>query len=289
MSKDISVIFSFGPSFHGATLLSLILGNHSQIAALGDTLPSKKFDQICGCGEKVSNCKFWEGLIKKIKEGMNYLIIEFPSIFPYNLKVNAALVFVLGLFLNKAGIVYKGSFSRQYKEFFEYVTRYYDKKILLDGAKSLCRYLFVKGSDCRVVGTIHLTRDPRAFVASSISNSNMTINDAIFQYNMYHITLLMINYLIPSAPYIRIKYENLTDYPNLVIKNILKELKLNDEELLQPIEKNVHWMGNSSLFYFTGEVYHNEKWRHALDLEQQSYVLHKTAFLCRKFGYNLNP
>ena len=33
------VAFVVCPSFHGATLLALLLNNHSQISALGDMLP----------------------------------------------------------------------------------------------------------------------------------------------------------------------------------------------------------------------------------------------------------
>src|SRR5687767_3354981 len=46
------------PSYHGATLLSLVLGNHSRILAMGDTIP-KDMRGRCGCGLRRRECPFW--------------------------------------------------------------------------------------------------------------------------------------------------------------------------------------------------------------------------------------
>jgi hypothetical protein len=47
------------PSFHGATLVSLILGNRSRVLSLGDTVATKPSDH-CGCGALVAECEFWQ-------------------------------------------------------------------------------------------------------------------------------------------------------------------------------------------------------------------------------------
>ena len=46
------------PSFHGATLLSLVIGNHSRMLSLGDTVATEP-GHHCGCGALVAECPFW--------------------------------------------------------------------------------------------------------------------------------------------------------------------------------------------------------------------------------------
>lgn len=57
--------FVLAPSYHGATLLSILLNTHPQVAALGDTVP--KWDHVCACGVNVDNCEFWAPIISELK------------------------------------------------------------------------------------------------------------------------------------------------------------------------------------------------------------------------------
>lgn len=87
--------FVLCPGFQGATLISLILNNHSQLFALGDTNPTRRYDQRCACGERVSLCNFWQGLRRhadtdRFKSYENMLPI-YPKFVP-NHKVNQVLV-----------------------------------------------------------------------------------------------------------------------------------------------------------------------------------------------------
>ncbi len=54
--------FVLSPSYHGATLLSKLINAHPELTALGDTYPSNAFDQVCGCGVRVSVCPFWQAV-----------------------------------------------------------------------------------------------------------------------------------------------------------------------------------------------------------------------------------
>ena len=54
--------FVLAPSYHGATLLAKLHNAHPDLTALGDTYPSHAFDQVCGCGERVSRCPFWQAV-----------------------------------------------------------------------------------------------------------------------------------------------------------------------------------------------------------------------------------
>src|SRR5680860_1773785 len=54
--------FVLSPSYHGATLLAKLINAHPEVTALGDTMPSNRFDQVCGCGTRVSACHFWQAI-----------------------------------------------------------------------------------------------------------------------------------------------------------------------------------------------------------------------------------
>src|SRR5918911_1327506 len=58
-ARPMRVAFVVCPPFHGATLLALLLNNHSQISALGDMLPLRDRNQLCACGQPSRKCDFW--------------------------------------------------------------------------------------------------------------------------------------------------------------------------------------------------------------------------------------
>ena len=57
--------FVLCPSFHGATLLAVLLNNHPDIVTLGDTNPTRAYDQICACERLVSECPFWQEVARE--------------------------------------------------------------------------------------------------------------------------------------------------------------------------------------------------------------------------------
>ena len=52
------------PSFHGATMLSALLSNHSAICSAGDGNPATRDPNLipCKCGRKIASCDFWQGI-----------------------------------------------------------------------------------------------------------------------------------------------------------------------------------------------------------------------------------
>ena len=97
------------PSYHGATLLSLILGNHSKVEALGDTVPTTAFNHQCGCGNYVAECDFWKGLATRIPDrGREHLFLTRPQIFDRSHWVGSALY---GTFLDRLVLWRSGNMS----------------------------------------------------------------------------------------------------------------------------------------------------------------------------------
>jgi hypothetical protein len=75
--------FVLSPSYHGATLLSKLINAHPELTALGVTYPSNGFDQVCGCGKKVSECPFWQAIKADVGAerypGTRVMLPQFPG------------------------------------------------------------------------------------------------------------------------------------------------------------------------------------------------------------------
>ena len=276
--------FLLAPAYHGATLLSLVLGNHTQIISLGDTLPTNDFDQVCGCGSKVSQCEFWQNIKNTIPcEPSNKLLPEYYSLIG-NKSINKVAVYLLLLLANKVGLKFhNNSFLRTYTAFLEYVLRYYNKDIFIDGCKSINRYLSVKASNNSIGGVLYLVRDPRAFALSAKKGLGISVDEAANIYNSFHSRVLMtLNFL--KEKYLMVTYEEFIEKPDDVLGGILEFMNVDNENILLPINKNVHWMGNSSLFNFDGNLYENQKWKEQLNPDEQNLVMFKTAKVCTKLA-----
>jgi len=270
------VIFILAPSYHGATLLSLNLGNHDKIASLGDTIPTLEFDQTCGCGKKVSQCQFWQRIRYLIPErGESSFIPRYPKLVKYS-NLNRYIVYSSALFINKLGFTWNATpFFKSYNRFVGFVLDYYNKPIFIDGAKSISRYLSVKAAGGNVLGIIHIVRDPRGYVTSAKKNK-LSISSACKQYNSYHKKVYNTTRLLKEKS-ILVEYEQLTKEPQRIIEAVLDFFELNKKGyVVKGIGSDIHWMGNSSLFKFDGRFYQNTKWMDELTDDEQMFIYRKT-------------
>src|SRR5262249_23449475 len=80
--------FALSPSFHGMTLLAKLLNAHPKAVCVGDTYPSNRYDQTCGCGKKVSDCEFWQTVKRSVRMGSDATA---PHLLPLTPKVFGGL------------------------------------------------------------------------------------------------------------------------------------------------------------------------------------------------------
>ena len=62
-ANDFTVSFMFSNWYSGATLLAILLNNHSELTCNGETFPFKVGDSgiyICSCGKSLLNCAFYK-------------------------------------------------------------------------------------------------------------------------------------------------------------------------------------------------------------------------------------
>jgi hypothetical protein len=271
--------FLVAPSFHGATLLAKLLNAHPQIVSLADTYPSNRFDQICGCGTYVSQCRFWKAI--KARVGAQRYISS-PSMLPIYPKIlDASLdrylynVLPLGTLSHLIPRQEKKRFRADYRGFLQAV---YDQQdgnrpdVFVDGVKSVSRILAMIASGEGIDGVIHLVRSPSDFVKSSMKGKGENVyalSERAYSWRIYHNRAYKLE---RYAPYVRVSYERLTDYPDVTIGKILEFLGVSRVavgELLNNTGAPWHFVGNASLFDFDARIHRS---RHSLGRKQSLLV-----------------
>lgn len=283
--KDIWCILC--PSYHGATLLSLILGNHSKVAALGDTVPTTAFKHRCGCGEHVAECDFWKGLAAKIPDrGREHLFYTRPQMLDRSrwMRFGAWPLLCSGVRLD---LNYRiEPFATSVELLAEEACKAKNADIFVDGFKDVTRYLSARLSGLPVVGAIHLVRDPRAFAASCvrIKKRNISVQDAANLWVKLHGRLEMTK-KVAGGQWVFLRYEDFVRNPVKAIQEIFSTMGLHDEDVVKSIDPGAHWVGSSSLREFSGQISLEEKWHHELTPEEIVIVEKITASTMQTYGY----
>lgn len=297
------------PSFHGSTLLHLLLNNHSRISALGDTNPSRAYDQMCACGRKVSQCDYWLGISTRLRsDRFEHRKLMLP-ILPWPLEsyrvegravpvtrsepVNraigrtaAAVLDVVLPFLWRRGTRRLDNYFRLYSTYYEHVLALHGTQMIVDGSKSGRKVaLFARRLPPGDVKVIHLVRDPRGFAASWRHNGEgKDVGAAAWLWRDIHGRY---EALQTNLPYCRVRYEDLaTDTPG-ELERILEFIEAEPQALIAPPQhpEKHHLMGNRMLFTFDGTVRLDEAWRERLTVDEQRLVLARAGELARKLGY----
>jgi hypothetical protein len=274
------------PSFHGATLLSLLIGNHSSVLSLGDTVATKP-DHHCGCGSLVSDCSFWRQVGFGWRQPEVFTPIPpRPELFT-SPPLNQAATILCSVGALKFGLKLRfGRFAEAYEHQLDVCRKFADFKVFIDGYKSVSRYCASKAAGFPVQGVIHVLRDPRAFAASS-KQKRIPIHESAAQWSSAHTTISRVTGLTGERV-IEVRYERLCASPEEELSRLQSWMKLDPEPLLHPISPGRHWVGNRTIRSFTGEVSFREGWRTALDPEERAQIQRICGPEAARFGYDLS-
>lgn len=275
--------FILAPSFHGATLLSLLLSNHSRIVSLGDTLPTLKFDQGCGCGKRVSECEFWSSIrVANPGRGRFHFLPEYCVIS----KIPAVNLGLLYLFYALGIKRHCADFVDGYRTLTEALAGHRGSAaIFVDGFKSISRYMSCSISGLDASGVIRLVRDPRAFCLS-MKKVGATVEDAAKAWCRYYraVDLLGIRF---GYRVVTVSYEALCTGCEETLAEVLAFMGLNREDLQRKVGDDVHWIGNASLINFDGTVTMTnlEKWKQELSVDEIRAVERIAGNRMKRYGY----
>ncbi|MAT50402.1 MAG: hypothetical protein CMK32_04365 [Porticoccaceae bacterium] len=257
--------FIVAQNFHGTTLLSKLLNDHPAVVSLGDTYPSNRLDQICGCGEPVSSCRFWNAVADDVGSeryrACSHLLPDYPRI------VGGGGDRVLYNFLRPGMLsrlipgVDRKTFARDFEAFEASVHKHGGRPeatVFVDGVKSISRVYALMAAGVRVDGVIHLYRDPGDYIKSTMKQKGNSWRVLLQQLVMYRLFHRLARRTAAWVPYRSVTYEGLADDPVGTLNVLFRFLRVTPkpvaELVLHKREEPWHFMGNASLFGFDGTI-----------------------------------
>ncbi len=263
--------FVLAPSFHGATLLAKLLDSHPRVVCLGDTYPSNLYDQVCGCGARVSTCAFWQAVKSEVDAERYTNFPDLLSLHPHLLgEPVAKLVYdnlpasVLKLLAHTAAVK---TFRSDYERFLEAIyARCKDRapEVFVDGVKLSSRVKALVSAGAEVDGVLHLVRNAGDFARSLAKETGDSVGNTAKAAIIWRRRHRKAAKLKKALPYLRVDYESLcgdTDATLAKIFSFLQVAPITLEDLRGQPARPWHFMGNASLFKFD---WHIEEKRHSL-------------------------
>jgi Sulfotransferase family len=294
-------VFVLCPAFHGATLFGLLLNNHSEISALGDTFPRRSYDQLCSCGQMVSRCAFWIEVGRRVAAdrflSCPYLVPILPRLVngrDLNSACNLSLAgaaWIAGPTLWKIAPDSSREFIEVVDAFERAVLEAHGTSIFVDGHKNLARAMVLATMTPRQrpLKLLHLVRDPRGYRNSSHRYQGRTAAADARKWKRQHGLILHVARLLGWAGYMRVRYEDLCADPDGVMAQVFRFLGIGPQAVvgLPRAEKKYHLMGNRMLHSFDGAVRLDASWREHLTASEQETTVRVAGPLARRFGYRI--
>jgi hypothetical protein len=252
--------FALSPSFHGMTLLAKLLNAHPKAVCVGDTYPSNRYDQTCGCGKKVSDCEFWQAVKRSVRMSSDATT---PHLLPLTPKIVGGLSDQIFFRLLPIKILTHFVPKKENHAFVSGFTGFVDTiyklsaggrpEVYVDGVKSLSRVRALLAAGETIDGIVHLVRDPVDYAISSTKygkQGHINLARQAYIWRSQHRDIERLSAHVPSC---RIDYEDLCANPDKTLLRIFAFLGLSPmtfDELRCSDNEPWHFLGNSSLFEF---------------------------------------
>jgi hypothetical protein len=244
------IIYIAGYGRSGSTILDTLLGNHPLIFGSGELahfFAEWLRDASCSCGEKLSDCLFWQ-------EVMDHLWATLP-----NLELVAAKQVTRRIesSLRRLSIdsdAHNEFYCSLWKAMTAAISQVSGKKIIVDSSKSgrrCARRIQTLSRLCGLdVSVIHLVRDPRAVMWSTLRGSNRKLEAdqpaalsggayrALISWGMANASVHLTKATIPQLKLIRLKYEDVMGNPVKELHKLGIFLDMNLEPVINSITEH---------------------------------------------------
>jgi len=243
-NKKIPVVFLVGQGHSGSTIMDLIFDTHSQIVGVGELCQYFVFrekDHCCTCGQKLAKCKFWQNVFANIPEQPSLRITRSKIDFLLDRK---KYFYCCG----KERIpVDLEEFLKRQEQIYRNILFYSGKKIIFDSSKNPhLAEAFLSSNKLEII-LLHLVRDGRGVVYSyKKAHPERSLFSVMWEWAATNLKIEIIKKRYPCK-YIFVRYEDFSRTPELIIKRILSEIKLNYEPEMLNFHKKVHHQAGGNI------------------------------------------
>ena len=286
--------------FQGATLLSILLNNHSKITALGDTLPTRAHpDYFCSCGAEIRACGFWTELARQLGADRysreQHMIPGIPRILAntdHNFTLNRYLIEFarkLGPGVWRLAPRASSDFASMCGDFYRLACQLQGTESCVDGTKDFNRFLAFKTiADPPSIKVIHVVRDPRGVYYSYRKNERASpLAQSTHDWCQYNLAVREYCGDFDGVDYQLLRYEDLCGSPQETMARVFTFLGFENESVVSELKTPHHLIGNRMLMSFDGTIKLADEWRTAVSVTDQQTIAARTGELAASFGYSL--
>jgi len=298
----IKLAYIAAPSYSGSTLLTFLLNAHPRIATVGEL----KWGSIdlatyqCSCGALLTACDFWRELRERVEaEGLTFDLQRPPTEFrthtggltdrivrarnrgPLFEGVRGAMMAVspacqdliaTARATNRAAI--NAALELQQADIF------------LDGSKDPVRLQHLLNTGDYDVRLVHLVRDGRGVVNSTISKKGLTPTVAAEDWRRTHEQTERLAQRLDAHQYHRVSYEALCNNTKATLRELAAFLEIDAGDFADDMSAATHHiLGNRMRLSRLDEITLDEKWRTELDAIALAAFEKSAGALNRRYGY----
>ncbi|XPS85772.1 uncharacterized protein Dvar_37900 [Desulfosarcina variabilis str. Montpellier] len=293
----------FSNWYSGATLLAILLNNHSQLVCNGETFPFQ-YDEsnsdiyVCSCGKHMRLCDFYTQTTKSLKTDKgnwnnDFRIMPNISRIPTISKIVCSFnkhVWLRDLMLRTGLPLRKrlDNYLKAHQQFYKRAREYYGADCYIDGTKSIRRAeLFLKYDNNTIKG-IYLIRDGRGFCWSYLKNkklSNDKLPEAAKSWNEYVEIMDIFMKRYSDVEILTVRYEDLCNEPKDTLCRICLLLGVNYEERMIGNPMNHHLLGNRMRSNFDGNIIEDLSWKKKFSRSEIKYLNEAMSVYLKEYGY----
>jgi len=227
--NKIPVLYIISTGHSGSTLLDMLLSAHSKIFGVGEfrafssrknELNNELKEQVCACGEKISNCPFWKKVLENIDCSLKLDVRRNG--------INSFLGVDKYIFKNGEAVSIK-DYLKSNEKIYENILKFSDKEFIVDSSKQSDRAELLSRSKKLNIIFLHLVRDGRGVMWSYKKKYKKTLFP-IFLWLFTNLKAEIIKKRNKNIRMIFLRYEDLVDNPEKELARILKTIGLSFEK-----------------------------------------------------------
>lgn len=299
------IIYISGYGRSGSTLVESVLSACSGCVGIGEAhyLIERGVveNRRCSCGELFKDCQIWNTVIAKTLTEWRGGSIEDVM----KLRNQVARLRFLPQIL---GVKYSENYEKKFNRYADFLALLYKNislitgvEIIIDSSKDPV-YLFVLQRIFKEqVCSVHIVRDSRAVAyswqrvksrSSAHGLTDLMPRNSLIKSVFYWILFNgLSDHGLKRSPGIRVRYEELTQFPEKVFKKIGMFCGIDSVDIENAIEghnnKNMHSVSGNPMRYDTGPVVikMDEEWKSKMPMRAQLVVKFMTYPLLKRYGY----
>lgn len=232
-----TVVYIMGAGRCGSTVMSIVLGSHPDIEAVGEI---KSWSRHKGLPRDLDadeeGTRFWENVLLTYTELGNCFpkFEELQNICSYLEKPTKLLCHLLRISNHQQLVEYENHVGQLIAS----IHAVADKSVVLDSSKNLCRALILLNSGSINVVVIHLIRDPRgtvwSFMKKGLEQESKKFWKSLFDYVALNGASYFIRKIYKNRV-MKVKYEELTKYPEVTIRKISERIGVSPEPIVKKV------------------------------------------------------